>query len=70
LVCSRFDPIPDDVNIYEIGDGEGYFTSGLNPRVYERYKRALFVSTLNDWGWYGDSTAVPSWFSGYKYRHG
>jgi hypothetical protein len=70
LVCSRFDPIPDDVNIYELAHGEGYYTSGLNPRVYETYERARFVETLDDWGWYGQEGAAPTWFGGAQYRHG
>ncbi len=69
LVCSRFDPIPDDVNVYDIADNEGYYTSGLNPRTYETYERSRFVETLDDWGWFGAGTAVPSWFGGQRCRH-
>lgn len=67
LVCSRFDLTPDDVDVYDVADSEGYYASGLNPRVYELYARAKFVETLDDWGWFGDPAAVPSWFGGHKY---
>jgi hypothetical protein len=34
---------------------------------YEQFDRALFVDTLNDWGWYGPGQP-PAWFKGYNYR--
>ena len=57
LLC-RFDPD----HISELLDGTGYYTSGLNPRVYEPYRRATFVQALSDWGWYGPPNEAPSWY--------
>lgn len=57
-------------SVFVAADGLGFFASGLNPEYYERYERALFVETLNDWGWFGEPAAVPSWFTGGLARHG
>jgi len=54
----------------EICDHAGYFASGLNPLYYETYDRVRFVSALNDWGWFGSPSDVPSWFRGGLNRHG
>jgi hypothetical protein len=29
---------------------------------YEAYNRALFVETLNDWGWFGPTGMAPDWY--------
>jgi len=57
LLC-RFDP----EHLYELLDGTGYYSSGLNPRSYEPYQRAVFVQTLSDWGWYGPPEQTPPWY--------
>ena len=31
---------------------------------YDRYKRTLFIDTLNDWGWFGQAHLKPDWFTG------
>jgi len=41
--------------------GFGYSQLG---RSYEIYERTLFVDTLDDWGWSGDESAAPDWYSG------
>jgi hypothetical protein len=40
----------------------GLFWSAL-AEPYQEYDRALFIETLNDWGWYGDGDP-PNWYSG------
>jgi hypothetical protein len=57
IVLSRFDP--DDIE--DLIEDASYFSSGLNPRTYEPYKRQLYIQTLSDWGWYGTS-ASPTWY--------
>jgi hypothetical protein len=41
----------------------GYYYSNLYPG-YRRYDRQLFVDTLNDWGWFGEKGAEPTWYTG------
>jgi len=41
----------------------GPFVSWLNHDQYCRYDRALFIETLDDWGWFGDGVP-PQWYSG------
>ena len=60
LILSRYDS--DDVD--QAGDAAGYYVSGLSPYHYERYDRAVFIDTLNDWGWCGPPERVPAWFTG------
>jgi len=31
---------------------------------YARYRRALFVEMLNDWGWFGQDHLKPGWYTG------
>lgn len=42
----------------------GYAYSVLNIGKYSIYNRQLFIDTLNDWGYYGDSSKIPEWYSG------
>ncbi len=60
LILSRHDS--DEAG--QAGDAAGYYVSGLSPRYYETYDRALFIDTLNDWGWYGPPERAPAWFRG------
>ena len=39
----------------------GVFLSQLSP-AYAAYDRALFIDTLNDWGWFGTEGTEPAWF--------
>jgi hypothetical protein len=41
--------------------GYGYSLLGSS---YSAYNRSLFVETLNDWGWQGESGAAPNWYTG------
>ncbi len=58
-----------DVDCDAINEG-GYYLSRLNPLVYEKYSRDVFMETLNDWGWFGNPNEAPAWFSGAIGRHG
>jgi hypothetical protein len=31
---------------------------------YRRYNRQLFIDTLNDWRWFGEKGAEPTWYTG------
>lgn|GEM_PF-677525 len=57
-------------DIFDASEALGYYASGLNPYYYETYDRRIFSETLNDWGWFGDPSAAPAWFSGALGRHG
>jgi hypothetical protein len=61
LVLSRHDSDDSDL----AGEEAGFYVSGLNPSWYEQYERSRFMSTLNDWGWYGAEEDAPGWFSGH-----
>ena len=65
LLLTRFDPDWMDVDDSEVR----YYSSALNPRGYEPYRRPRYIETLNDWGWFGAS-APPPWFTGGIRRHG
>jgi hypothetical protein len=41
----------------------GFYCSALADS-YLTYDRVLFVDTLNDWGFYGDSNRKPAWYTG------
>ncbi|MEX1231537.1 MAG: hypothetical protein WEB58_14915 [Planctomycetaceae bacterium] len=43
-------------------EATGYFISLLNPEVYCKHHRALFVETLVDWGWFGSPNDAPEWY--------
>jgi len=40
----------------------GHFLSLIDEDAYSSYERTLFVDTLNDWGWYGESDRQPVWY--------
>ncbi len=42
----------------------GYSYSALNFDSYSIYNRQHFIDTLNDWGYFGDSSNIPEWYSG------
>ena len=44
-------------------EAAGYFVSAMTAAAYERFDRELFVTTLDDWGWFGSGDAPP-WYSG------
>jgi hypothetical protein len=41
----------------------GYYCSDLAPS-YRTYDRELFISTLDDWKWFGVKGQEPAWYSG------
>ncbi len=41
------------------------YCSEVDEEAYSQYNRELFVETLNDWGWFGDSSAIPEWYTGH-----
>ena len=57
LIISR----KDAENVFDAGQRMGYFTSGLNPRYYEKYNREKFIETLKEWGWFGEINDKPDW---------
>jgi hypothetical protein len=43
--------------------GMGFFVSVLF-ESYEAFNQTHFMDTLNDWGYFGPSGLVPTWYSG------
>jgi len=39
----------------------GYWASDLSDQ-YRRYDENLFKETLNDWGWFGSQSQMPTWY--------
>jgi hypothetical protein len=56
----------DRDDIREVRRVCGYAASNLSPD-YRRYARQLFIDTLNDWQWFGEKGAAPSWYTGKKW---
>lgn len=46
-----------------IAKQQGYFFSRLNAEVYGTFDREVFVETLTDWGYFGESGVAPEWLS-------
>jgi len=42
----------------------GFYLSLVNEDSYATFDWDLFVSTLDDWGWQGEESATPSWYTG------
>jgi hypothetical protein len=42
----------------------GYYCSLVYPDAYSVYERELFIDTLNDWGYFGEDTQKPVWYTG------
>jgi hypothetical protein len=42
----------------------GFAYSALSYRSYATYDRQLFIDTLNDWGYFGDTSKTPEWYTG------
>ncbi len=59
-----------DDNIFDVAEALGLYASGLSPHPHEIYDRSQFSQTLDDWGWFADPSAAPTWFSGAIGRHG
>jgi hypothetical protein len=49
----------DSDEVFDLAEAQGYASSGLNPRYYERYDRERFMNTLRDWGWFGEGEPPP-----------
>jgi hypothetical protein len=58
LLTCRF----DSDKVCELADETEFRTSGLNPESYEPYQRERYIQTLSDWGWYGLTVEMPSWY--------
>ena len=41
----------------------GYSYSAINFGRYSIYNRQLFIDTLNDWGYFGDLSNTPEWYT-------
>lgn len=60
LVC-----LPDSFEEYkDISEDHGFYCASLYPEGYSEYERDQFIETLNDWGWFGDESKKPSWYTG------
>lgn len=54
----------DDMTEFKTAEKYGYYHSALNPDAYASYDRQLFIDTLNDWGYFGDNSEIPDWYTG------
>jgi hypothetical protein len=57
----------DDMTEFNTAEEFGYYCSGLNPDSYSTYDRTNFIDTLDDWGYYGDKSNKPNWYSGQEW---
>lgn len=48
---------------YQIILTQGYYCSQVG-NDYNHYNRDYFIDTLNDWGYFGDDSLRPDWFTG------
>ncbi|MBI1374699.1 MAG: hypothetical protein GC159_18425 [Phycisphaera sp.] len=56
-------PVPvGDARRHDRAQEKGYFCSQLNPDLYCKYDRELFIETLLDWGWRGPPEQAPRWY--------
>lgn len=58
-IVTTFDYTRDFAELKELG----FYCSALADS-YATYNRTLFVDTLNDWGFFGESNRKPSWYTG------
>src|SRR5437762_13929916 len=42
---------------------EGYSESCLGRTGYTKYDRALWIQMLDDWGFWGEPSSAPAWYS-------
>ena len=61
LALARHD-VSDGVR--ELAASRGMYFSLLDEAAYATYDRELFIDTLNDWGWFGELSKSPSWYTG------
>ena len=54
----------DKMENFDIPKKYGYYYSALNPKSYLSYNRQHFIETLNDWGYFGDESETPDWYTG------
>ena len=45
-------------------NSQAMFYSEVDEAEYGQYDRDIFVATLNDWGWHGDPSVTPEWYTG------
>jgi hypothetical protein len=50
-------------SMHDARQESGYYFSNLAP-AYRSYNRQLFIDTLNDWQWFGQSGQAPNWYTG------
>jgi hypothetical protein len=54
----------DDMSEIKTAENYGFYYSALNLTSYEIYDRQKFIDTLNDWGYFGDPSQKPGWYTG------
>jgi hypothetical protein len=50
----------EEIKVFE---KEGFYLSELG-NSYWQYDRQLFIDTLNDWGFLGENSDSPKWYTG------
>ena len=53
-----------DKSAIKKGSEEGFFVSQLSEDSYGFYNKSSFIDTLNDWGYFGERSACPLWYTG------
>ena len=68
-VCSLIGSTETDDGraLRRLAEEAGYFWSALG-EGYARYRRELFIATLDDWQWFGPGQP-PGWYSGTPWGH-
>jgi hypothetical protein len=54
----------EDMTNFYVPREYGYYCSVLSDEGYSIYKRDYIIDTLNDWGYFGDDSEKPSWYTG------
>jgi len=54
----------DEMLSFKLLQQNGFYCSALDTLSYSVFDRDLFIDTLNDWGFYGDSSDQPDWYTG------
>lgn len=54
----------DSMENFNVPEKYGFYCSALHPSSYKKYDRESFIETLNDWGFYGDDSNKPDWYTG------
>jgi hypothetical protein len=58
----------DNMKAFKTAEEFGYYCSAIDPESYSTYDRETFIDTLNDWGYFGEISNTPKWYSGQAWQ--